>query len=297
MTAIIFQSQGAGFETLATHRVDQAIAASSCQWPTFVEVTGRLSGKVALVTGGASGIGLATVRRFVAEGAQVVIGDIDEASLAAVAGELGEACATAIADVTSEDDVAELVALAIERFGRLDIAVANAGSGHFSLLVDHELSDWQRVIELCLTGVFLTIKHAGRHISDGGSIITVASLNAAQPAQGMSAYCAAKAAVAMLTKVAAMELGHRQVRVNAIAPGLVKTALTQIFWDTPGLVDEFAENTTVGRFGTPAEVASLAVFLSSDESAFVSGSFYAVDGGASTKRYPDLPAAFAHFTA
>jgi NAD(P)-dependent dehydrogenase (short-subunit alcohol dehydrogenase family) len=259
-------------------------------------VSERLPGKVALITGGASGIGLATARRFVAEGAQVVVGDINAAALGDVADELGAACATAIADVTSERDVAALVAMATDRFGRLDVVVANAGGGHFSPIIDHELSDWQRVIDLCLTGVFLTVKHAGRPISDGGSIITIASLNAVQPAEGGSAYCAAKAAVVMLTKVAAMELGHRHVRVNAIAPGLVETALTGPLWAMPGVVEEFEENTTLGRFAAPSEVASLALFLASDESAFVSGSVYAVDGGAATKRYPDLPGALARLT-
>jgi NAD(P)-dependent dehydrogenase (short-subunit alcohol dehydrogenase family) len=260
-------------------------------------MTLRLPGKVALITGGGSGIGLATAQRFVAEGARVVLGDINEAALAAVADELGDACATAIADVTSEPDVEALVALATDRFGRLDIAVANAGGGHFARIIEQDQSDWQRVMDLCLTGVFLTIKHAGRHITDGGSIITIASLNAVQPAEGMSAYCAAKAGVAMLTKVAAMELGHRQVRVNTIAPGLVETGLSGGFWAIPGMVDEFAANTTVGRFALPSEVAALALFLASDESTFVSGSLYAVDGGATTKRYPDLPGAFARFVA
>ena len=109
----------------------------------------------------------------------------------------------------------------------------------------------------------------------------------------MSAYCAAKAGVAMLTRVAAMELGHRQVRVNTIAPGLVETPLSAGFWAIPGVVEEFVENTTVGRFASPDDIAALALFLASDESSFVSGSLYAVDGGAATKRYPDLPAAFA----
>jgi NAD(P)-dependent dehydrogenase (short-subunit alcohol dehydrogenase family) len=251
-------------------------------------MTERLPGKVALVTGGASGIGLATARRFAAEGARVVIGDINIDAVVAIGDELGEAGATMVADVTSEADVAALVALAIERFGALDIAVANAGGGHFAPIVDHELSDWRRVIDLCLTGVFLTIKHTGRVLRDAGSIITIASLNAVQPAEGMSAYCAAKAAVAMLTKVAAMELGHRQIRVNAIAPGLVETPLSGGFWAMPGMVEEFVENTTVGRFATPDEIAALALFLASDESAFVSASVYAIDGGAAVKRYPDL---------
>ena len=143
--------------------------------------------------------------------------------------------------------------------------------------------------------MFLTIKHAGARLTDGGSIITIASLNAVQPAEGLGAYCAAKAGVAMLTRVAAMELGRRRIRVNAIAPGLVETPMSAAFWAIPGVVEEFVENTTVGRFASPDDVAAVALFLASDESSFVSGSLYAVDGGAATKRYPDLPGAFARF--
>jgi NAD(P)-dependent dehydrogenase (short-subunit alcohol dehydrogenase family) len=253
----------------------------------------RLPDKVALVTGGASGIGLAVVRRFAAEGGRVVVGDIDGDALARVATELGDAVVTVMADATREADVQALAATAVERFGRLDVAVANAGGGAFAPIVDHELSEWQRVVDLCLTSAFLTIKHAGAQLSDGGSIITIASLNAVQPAEGMGAYCAAKAGVAMLTRVAAMELGHRRIRVNTIAPGLVETPMSAALWAIPGVVEEFVENTTVGRFASPDDIAAMALFLASDESTFVSGSLFAVDGGAATKRYPDLPGAFA----
>jgi NAD(P)-dependent dehydrogenase (short-subunit alcohol dehydrogenase family) len=252
----------------------------------------RLSGKVALVTGAASGIGKGIATRYASEGARLVVGDIDPAGLDALVAELGpERCAALTADVTSEDDDAALAALAIERFGRLDIAVANAGAGHFAMVVDQDLADWRRVIDLCLTGVFLTVKHAARHMGEGGSIIAIASLNAVQPSAGMSAYCAAKAAVAMFCRVAAMELGPAGVRVNAIAPGLVRTTATGPFWEMPGIVEEFLDNTTVGRFAEPDDVAALAAFLASDESSFCSGSLYPVDGGAATKRYPDLPKA------
>jgi NAD(P)-dependent dehydrogenase (short-subunit alcohol dehydrogenase family) len=235
----------------------------------------RLEGKVALVTGAASGIGRGIARRFVAEGAAVVAGDIDEAGVAKLADELGDRCVGVVGDATVEDDQAALVAAATDRFGRLDVAVANAGTGYLAPIVDHDVADWRRVVDLCLTGVFLTIKHAGRAIAagDGGSIITMASLNAVQPAAGMSAYCAAKAGVAMLTEVAAMELGP-SVRVNAIGPGLVQTGLTSAMWQIPGLVDEFVENTTVGRFAEPDDIANLALFLASDESSFVSGCVY-----------------------
>lgn len=253
----------------------------------------RLDHKVALVTGAASGIGLAIVEHFVAEGASVAALDIDEGGLARLHERLGHAVSTSLADVTDEASVAAAVADATERWGPLDVVVANAGRGTFGAIVDHDLDEWRSIVDLCLTGVFLTIKHGGRAMRDGGSIITVASLNAIQPAAGMGAYCAAKAGATALTRVAAMELGHRGIRANVLAPGLVESAASAAFWSIPGVVDEFVENTTVGRHASPADVAAFAVFLAGDESTFVSGSLHSVDGGASTKRYPDLPAAIA----
>lgn len=251
---------------------------------------GRLDGKVAVITGGAAGIGLATARRFVAEGARVVLGDIATDNLQAAADELGDAAATMRCDVTQEGDVAGLMALGVERFGAVHIAMANAGSGTAGLLVDHSLEEWQRVIDLCLTGVFLTFKHAGRAITEagGGAIIATASLNAIQAGRGMGAYCSAKAGVAMLTEVAAIELGPAGIRCNAIAPGFVHTQLTDAVAMVPGVVDEYIENTPLGRGAQPTEIADVALFLASDESSFMNGALVSVDGGARTKRYPDI---------
>jgi NAD(P)-dependent dehydrogenase (short-subunit alcohol dehydrogenase family) len=249
------------------------------------------SGKVALVTGGASGIGRACVARFVADGYRVIVGDLNDENLARVVDECGDAVSVRRCDVTVEADIEMLCAHAIEVFGRLDVAVANAGRGTFGMIVDHSVEEFRSVVDLCLTGVFLTIKHAGRVMSDGGAIVTISSLNGTQPSSGMSAYCAAKAGVIMLTEVAAMELGGRGIRVNAVGPGLIETPATGTFFALPGVVDEFVENTTLGRHGAPSEVAALVAWLASDESRFVSGSFHRIDGGASTKRYPNIPAA------
>ncbi len=256
----------------------------------------RLDGKVALVTGAASGIGNAIARQFQQAGCAVVAADIDAAGDAALAGEFPGDIAAITCDVTDEASVEAAVAFAVATFGGLDIAVANAGKGAFAPIVDHPLETWKEIIDLCLTGVFLTVKHAGRAMRDGGSIINIASLNAIQPAEGMVAYCTAKAGVVMMTRVAAMELGHRGIRVNSIAPGLVETAATAAFWMVPGVVEEFVENTTLGRFAQPDDVAKLALFLASDESTYISASFHSVDGGAATKRYPDLPGAFARLS-
>lgn len=258
--------------------------------------TRPLDGAIALVTGAASGIGHAITHRFAADGATVVAADIDDAGLARLTEELGGAVHTVHCDVTSEAQV-EAACAEATALGGLHIAVANAGRGAFAPVVDHPLEEWRAIMDLCVTGVFLTVKHAGRAMSDGGSIITIASLNGTQPSAGMSAYCTAKAGVMMFTKVAAMELGPRGIRVNAIAPGLVQTDATGAFWMVPGVVEEFVENTTLGRFAQPADIAAAAAYLAGPDSSFVSGSVLAVDGGASTKRYPDLPAAFARMAA
>jgi NAD(P)-dependent dehydrogenase (short-subunit alcohol dehydrogenase family) len=248
--------------------------------------------RLALVTGAASGIGKAISERLVADGFRVLATDIDDDGLGRLAAAHGDRVLVEHCDVTSEASVAA-VADRAESLGGLQVAVANAGRGAFSPIVDHPLEEWKAIIDLCLTGVFLTVKHAGRVMVDGGSIITIASLNAIQPSAGMSAYCTAKAGVVMLTRVAAMELGDRRIRVNSIAPGLVETNATSGFFMVPGVVEEFVDNTTVGRFAQPSDVANMAAFLAGPESTFVSGSLFPVDGGASTKRYPDLPAAFA----
>lgn len=250
----------------------------------------ELDGQVAVVTGAASGLGRAIATRFVAAGASVVAADINAAGLDELVAQLGDAVVAVPTDVTSEAAVEALFATAAQRFGRVDVAVANAGAGHAALLIDHTLEDWQRLMDLCVTGVFLTVKHAGRAMvpQGRGSIIVMASLNATQPGRGMSAYCSAKAAVAMLTQVAALELGPSGVRTNAIAPGFVLTAATEPLQLVPGIVEEFIENAPLGRSGEPAEIAEAALYLATDASSYVNGAVLPVDGGAHTRRYPDV---------
>ena len=249
---------------------------------------GRLSGKVAIVTGGASGIGLATARRFVAEGARVALGDVDVDGLAAAEADLGAAVTGECCDVRIESDVEALVAAAVDRFGAVHIAFANAGIGSFAPVVDADPAEWMRVIEVNLLGPMLTVKHAARHMTQGGSIILTASLNAVQPAGGMSAYCCSKAGLAMLAEVAALELGRAGIRVNAIGPGLVRTALTEAMWLMPPIVEEFDENAPLATTTRADDVANLVTFLASDESSSISGTLHLIDRGAHTQRYPDI---------
>jgi NAD(P)-dependent dehydrogenase (short-subunit alcohol dehydrogenase family) len=252
--------------------------------------TGRLTEKVAIVTGGASGIGLATARRFAAEGARVMLGDLDVDGLAAAESEIGDRVAGQRCDVRVESDVEALIAAAVERFGGLDIAFANAGTGSFGSIVDVDPAEWMRVIEVNLLGPLLTAKHAARQMHEGGSIVLTASLNAVQPAASMSAYCCSKAALAMLAQVAALELGQVGIRVNAIGPGLVRTGLTEGMWQLPGIVEDFDENAPLVTTTSPDDVAKLVTFLASDDASSISGCLYLIDRGAHTQRYPDMPA-------
>jgi NAD(P)-dependent dehydrogenase (short-subunit alcohol dehydrogenase family) len=257
---------------------------------------GRLTGKVAVVTGGASGIGLATVRRFVTEGARVVIGDVEAERASDVATELGGAVASVRCDVRVEADVEALCTEAADRFGDIDIAFANAGIGSFAAVTDAEPGDWMRVLEVNLLGPLLTVKHSARHMHAGGSIILTSSLNAVQPAVGMSAYCCSKAGLAMLAQVAALELGPKGIRVNAIGPGLVRTGLTDAMWSIAPVVEEFDENAPLSTTTTADDVANLVTFLASDEASSISGSMHLIDRAAHTKRYPDLFARLAETT-
>jgi NAD(P)-dependent dehydrogenase (short-subunit alcohol dehydrogenase family) len=253
----------------------------------------RLVGRVGVVTGGASGIGLACAKRFVDEGARVVLGDRNEALLAAVDEQLGSAVVSEVVDVTVEADVERLVARAIENFGGLDLAVNCAGLGTLAPVTEHSLEEWNTVIGVCLTGTFLSVKHEALAMDAtgrGGAIVNLASINAKVPAKGMSAYCSAKAGVEMLTRCAAMELGPKGIRVAGIGPGLVETPLTEYARLLPQIGAAYLESIPLGRVGTPGDVADAALFLVSSEASWVSGETLYVDGAESTNGYPDLGA-------
>ena len=255
-------------------------------------MTQSLTNKTAFVTGASSGIGRAIADRYLDEGARVIATDIDATGLASLRDTAPDRVHVVSADVTDEDSMHAAVASGVDAFGGIDVVVANAGAGTYGLIHEHDLADWKRIIDLCLVGVFITLKSTAPHVRDGGSVITISSLNAIQPSAGMSAYCAAKAGVAMLTRVAAMEMGARGIRVNTIAPGLVRTNATAGMFAVPEVIRQFEENAPLGRHASPGEIAGVATFLASDESAFMSASFVSVDGGGNTGRYPTLPSIF-----
>ena len=249
----------------------------------------RLEDKVAVITGGASGIGRETARRFVNEGAKVVLGDLNEAALGDAMQELGDACVSSTGDVTIEADVERLVAAAVDAFGRVDIGVNCAGLGTLGPVTDLSTDQWDLVLDVCLKGVFLATKHEARAMKAagaGGVIVNIASINARQPAQGMSAYCSAKAGVEMFTRVAALELGRDGIRVCGIGPGLVDTPLTQYQRDMPAFRDNYLENIPMGRVGASGDIAAAAAFLASDDASWISGETLFVDGASLTRGYP-----------
>jgi NAD(P)-dependent dehydrogenase (short-subunit alcohol dehydrogenase family) len=194
-------------------------------------------------------------------------------------------------DVTQEVQVTAAVAATVAKFKHLDVAVNCAGVGDLCRIVDLDVNQWDMVVDIDLRGTFLSVKHEATQMitqGDGGSIINIASLNSRQPAEGMVTYCTSKAGVEMLTKVAAMELGPHKIRVNAISPGLIDTPLTNPLLSMSAVYKGFLENTPLGRSGTTDDIAAAVAFLASDESTWITGENIFIDGGALTKRYPEL---------
>ena len=245
-------------------------------------------GPTTVVIGGASGIGLATARDLFAHGHVVVIADLDGDAAANHATELGSTAEGVAVDVIDEASVAALFDGVVERHGAFDGLVNCAGVSTLSLVVDHDLAEFRRVVDVCLTGAFVVLKHAGSRIADGGSLVTLSSLNGRQPGVGLVAYCSAKAGLQMLTQVTALELAGRGGRVNTVSPGLVVTPLTAPAMDIPGIKDDYLANTPLGRSGEPEEIAAAIRFLLSNESTWITGENLDINGGAHMQRYPDI---------
>ncbi|MEM7094488.1 MAG: glucose 1-dehydrogenase [Actinomycetota bacterium] len=252
---------------------------------------GRLEGRVAVVTGGASGIGEGTVRRFVEEGARVVIADIQDEPGQALAAELGDVARFAHCDVTSEDDVAGAVAAATEGFGRIDAMFNNAGIvGAIGSVTETTYDAWNETVAILLSSVFLGLKHAGAAMiaqGAGGSIISTSSTAGILGGLGPHTYTAAKHGVIGLTKSVANEFAPHQIRVNAISPGNTATAMTASVisgdhTDTSTAADRIGQGSPLGYSGFPEDIANAALYLASDESRYVSGHTLVVDAGQTT---------------
>jgi NAD(P)-dependent dehydrogenase (short-subunit alcohol dehydrogenase family) len=241
---------------------------------------GRLEGSVALVTGGASGLGAACAERFAAEGATVVTVDL-------------ASTADHLVDVCDEAQMSDVVDDVVARHGRLDVVVNSAGvagGGPVHLL---DMAEWERVIRVNLTGTFVVCKQALRPMLEqgSGSIINVASVEGIEGTEGGSTYNASKAGVVMLTKNLAIDYGRKGIRANCICPGFIQTPMLSSVLDSPGMEiyrDRIRDEHKLGRFGRPDEIAGAALFLASDDASFVTGHALVVDGGYTAGRRPGM---------
>ena len=245
---------------------------------------GRLDGKVALITGGARGMGKSHVRHFVAEGARVVFGDVlDDKGAKVAAGLDGQSCRYIHHDVTSEAEWAAAVAAAVDTFGRLDVLVNNAGVLKFAPIADMSLDDFRHILDVNAVGCWLGMKAAigPMKAAGGGSIINISSIEGFTGAAGLSAYSASKFAIRGMTKVAARELGQFGIRVNSVHPGGVITSMVLSQAEAADQMDPeaFLKAMPLSRFAEPAEISRLVVFLASDESSYSTGSEIVADGG------------------
>ncbi len=248
---------------------------------------GRLDNKVAIITGGASGIGAGTVRRFVAEGARVLICDLDVEKGPALAAELGDVTAFLQTDVSQEDQVAAMIAEVTDRWGRLDCLYNNAGfGGALGPISTTSVDDYDLTMDVLLKSVFLGMKHAAPVMTaqGSGSIISTASVAGLRVGYAPHLYSVAKCGVIHLTKSVALELGEHNVRVNAICPGFIATPLAAGRPDADDsqiqqMRDAGATSQVLGRVGEPTDIANMALFLASDESEWITGQEFVVDGG------------------
>ena len=247
----------------------------------------RLAGKSAVITGAAKGIGRATADVFAAEGARIVATDIDGDGLDRLRADLelrGAECATVVGDVSKPDDARRMIEAAVEHYGRLDVLVANAGIIPLRTITEATPEDWDEVMSIDGRGMFLTCKYAIEQMlrNGGGSIVCLSSISGMAGQSSQSTYGPAKFVASGLTKHLAVEWADRGIRVNAVAPGTIRTERVRQLPDEPGgaeYIEQIVRMHPMGRLGEPDEVARAIMFLASDEASFITGAILPVDGG------------------
>ncbi|MGW4356285.1 SDR family NAD(P)-dependent oxidoreductase [Nocardia sp. NPDC004582] len=241
----------------------------------------RFHNKIALITGGSSGMGLATARRLIAEGAQVIITGRDKSRLDAAVAELGEHAVAVAGDVTDTEDLAALTRTVTERFGRLDVLFVNAGIGAFQPFTAVTPEEFDRIVALNFTSAFFTIQHALPLLSAGGAIVINASFATYRGAPGTALYTATKAAVHTLARTLAAELAPKGIRVNSVSPGYTDTPAFRAE-TTPRTQADAASRVALARIGTSDDVAAAVAFLASADASYITGQDLLVDGGLTT---------------
>lgn len=255
------------------------------------------SGKVYLVTGGASGIGAAVVDYLATHGAKVVVADLNAETGAAQVQQYPDAVEFVTTDVTDFSALENACAVAEQKFGRLDGAVNSAGIGGLGNAVDISLEDWHRVIDIDLHGVFYACRAAIPHLrkAGGGSIVNIASLSGVRADHGFGAYNAAKAGVINFTRALGLDHAAENIRATAVCPGYIATPLTEVPTSIDALNDDWLSRIPMGRAGRAEEIAALAVFLLSDAASYITGTEIVIDGGlGSSNGQPNIPGIFSN---
>jgi NAD(P)-dependent dehydrogenase (short-subunit alcohol dehydrogenase family) len=255
----------------------------------------RFDDKVVVIAGGSSGLGLHVGRRFSEEGARVVLAARDPERLAAAAEEMG---ATAVGcDITNFDSVGALASQVVERFGHVDVAVNSAGFEQQTAIRDITPELLEPMVAVQFTGAVYFMRHMAGAMRRGGSLVTISSLTGVMVAENYAAYAGSKAGINHVTRIAAAEYGGEGIRVNAVAPTVVETPMTAHIFAIPAVQSAFLEQTPLGRMGELDDVSSAVLWLSSDESSYITGQVISIDGGTSTRKLPSNADVIRHMQA
>jgi NAD(P)-dependent dehydrogenase (short-subunit alcohol dehydrogenase family) len=258
---------------------------------------GRFDGKAAFVTGGGTGIGFACAKAIIDEGGSVVLAGRREAALRAAAEKLGARAGWVTCDVTSDAALEKGIAGTVQHFGPLRLAVNSAGAGSVGSVLNGTSEDFAKTIDTNLVGTFRSMRCEARAMkaAGGGSIVNVSSIAGVLTHRWMSAYCASKAGLNMLTRCAADDLGEHGIRVNAVMPSFVPTEIWSVMVSNPEIHGEYLQRIPLGRLGTVEDVAALTAFLLSDESGWITGQCVGVDGGHTLRQGPDMVPIYRQF--